>query len=652
MIKPLKPSKPVLEISCFDIETAKTGKLLDIGYRHVDDYQTFKTWFSFLHHLFLSTEEPNPPRILWAHNGGKFDVVSMLMEIHTDEAAYEKFIESKSARLINGSILELQITFTNKETVSFRDSFRLFPMALNKVLKAFIGESKNDVPKKFKADMGEYKRLHSKAYYDYLRQDVDGLYKSLKKFRDLVNDISPIGDLPLSLGSLALKVFRTSFLAADLHTPIKKHQDFADPSYSGGRTEFFGMGTHKNNIYGHCYYYDYNSMYPAEMENGIYPIGPGTYTKTLEYFQDGEFKGELMPGCYQIEYEQTGGHIPLLRDQSSGKKSKEHTWSGSGTYTSDELEYLYKIGAEIKIIRGLVYPKCSRIFKRFIESFYALRMQGRADKNDALDLVAKLIMNNLYGKFGQREQGEALEFYTLEEVSELLRNIYDGKEQKIIGLAPLEDDTENDSARIAYTVKSKMIVPHRHVLIAALITARCRCRITSVAERYWQSAIYCDTDSFITQQQLAPELIDPNILGKLKPEYFNVDMEFWGRKQYRILNHIEIKELSETEAAAIQKRIAAGEETKIKRIDYLGRGKYQITPFEQIKQKGVKIENEEQFIIDVRTENGYYAEYQAPASIKAAMKKGMKADANEFKTYHRTIKADLSSKEKGIIKMT
>jgi len=605
MIKSIKPKKILIDISTFDIETDKKGKLLDIGFNHAGDYHVFKSWFDFLYYLYNQTNEnKTPPSVLWAHNGGKFDAVSLLMEIYINNKHYDNFIKLYTASLSNGAILELNIQFENGESIKIRDSFRLFPMALDKVLKSFISESKNDVPAEYKSDMGEYKKLFKSEYYDYLRQDVDGLYKALYKFRQIVNDISPIGDLPLSLGSLALRVYKTSFLNHEINTPGSDHDEFLTRAYAGGRTEYYGNGIKSDDgIYHNCNYYDYNSFYASNMQGNKFPIGPAVRVKKIEYYND----GNIIPGAYEIEYKQTGGHIPLLRSElADGKRTKEHSWEGQGVYTTDEIEYLIKIGADIKVINGYIYPESDYIFDEYVNSFFNLRLKARAENNSALDLVCKLLLNNLYGKFAQKQEAEELRFLTDAEANKILDDIKNKTEKKILSLTPMDTKDIYDKKLLPFCAKIKTVVHHRHALIAALITAKCRVQITGLCEQYNKTLLYCDTDSIILQETVDNSLIDNNGLGKLKPEYLNIDMRIWGRKQYEIIG-------------------------------------------KTIKQKGVSVQNQTEFSEAMQSGTGIAVYYKAPTGIKKAVKKGMK-NANEFADYDRFIVPDLSSKEKGLLK--
>ena len=179
-------------------------------------------------------------------------------------------------------------------------------------------------------------------------------------------------------------------------------------------------------------------------------------------------------------------------------------------------------------------------------------------------------------------------------------------ENKIISVSFLNEDNPSENGIYPTLVKRKTVVAHRHPIIAALITGACRVQITALAERYHKHAIYCDTDSFITQVKVDKKLIDNDKIGMLKIEHENVDIRFFGRKQYQIIG-------------------------------------------KEIKQKGVKIKDEKTFIEQISTDTGYQAYYKSPTGIKGAAKKD-KANPNKFEDLYRTVRADKSSKEKGLLK--
>lgn len=55
-------------------------------------------------------------------------------------------------------------------------------------------------------------------------------------------------------------------------------------------------------------------------------------------------------------------------------------------------------GYTIEIIRGYKFER-GKIFEGFVDALYALRSQY--PKGHPMNLIAKLLMNSLYGKFGR-----------------------------------------------------------------------------------------------------------------------------------------------------------------------------------------------------------------------------------------------------------
>lgn len=601
MIGPKKPREAKEYISTYDIETGSTGDLLDIGFYHNGEYRLFSDWHSFIGFLANRMCELSIASI-WSHNGGGFDNVALVVRLLHDPTLKPFIAAPPQIRLINGQILELEILLAgNDYPVRFRDSFRLLPMPLDKILKTFFGQGKDDVPEHYKSRMELYKQAYPDAYYRYLKRDVIGLHDALTKFRDLINDrIAAVGDLPLSLGSLALSVFRTEFLSDSIETPDANESHFTARAYSGGRTEYFGNGiTNQYGYYENCYYYDINSMYPSQMAVNEFPITKGRWTRKLRL----DAHGKTVPGCYEIRYKQTGGRIPLLKpeiDNGDGtySKAKEASFEGRGVYTHFEIDYLRAIGAKIDVIKGVYYPQVAPIFRQFVSTLYNLRLECRESGNASLDLAAKLLMNNLYGKFGQREQAEKIVICSPDHAQEI------AKLNRVLSIRPM---TELDGDDLPYAVNERIRVPHRFPAIAAMITAASRVQLTHFAEWYADSVLYCDTDSLILQREMDAEYIDANKLGYFKKECGPVTMQIWGRKGYRII-----------------------EENKI-------------------KQKGIPQSAIPDDLFTHLQRGTYRAEYKRPTLLKSAIRTGNK-NPSEFVPLFRTISMDKSSREKGLLR--
>ena len=69
-------------------------------------------------------------------------------------------------------------------------------------------------------------------------------------------------------------------------------------------------------------------------------------------------------------------------------------------FTPELINARDKYGYKIDVVYAYKFNKGFDVFKEFVEHFYTLKS---GDSNPALKLIAKLILNSLYGKFGARE---------------------------------------------------------------------------------------------------------------------------------------------------------------------------------------------------------------------------------------------------------
>ena len=201
--------------------------------------------------------------------------------------------------------------------------------------------------------------------------------------------INPL--LCLSLPSLSMKIFLRDYY--NFHTgPIENCSGnielFIRESYKGGVADVFKPYM-KNG-----YHYDINSLYPYVMKEFNYPVGRGRWVKSKEIDLDTFF------GFLEVEvYCPTTVKVPLLTkyDSIKGLICPVGTWKG--IYFSEELKVAKSLGYTFKITRGVFYEK-KKIFISIINNFYNLRC--KYTKNSPGNIILKLLMNSLYGRFGMR----------------------------------------------------------------------------------------------------------------------------------------------------------------------------------------------------------------------------------------------------------
>jgi len=312
---------------------------------------------------------------------------------------------------------------------------------------------------------------------------------SMKALRFFYRAFQDLGATPKpTIASTAMSLFKNKYLDKMYFT--HKIPDLIDEfkAYYGGRTEAFSRGYIEN-----YYYYDFNSLYPSVMLNRFPDPNTlrTTYRNDTGYIEAFEGMSDVLIYCPYMEY-------PLLPFRAHNKLYFPYG-TFRGWYTHVELRKALKLGYVIKKVYKTLYfkEKCEP-FVNFVRDLYTKR-KSLKENNDPMQYVVKIIMNSLYGKFGQKfidrdnwVHEASLSYEQLQE--------YDFVER--IG----------EYLRIKKTLSrpSSFCFP----VWASYVTAYARLKLhdSIISTR----PVYCDTDSLITRKRL-PESDE---LGDLKLEMF------------------------------------------------------------------------------------------------------------------------------------
>src|SRR4051812_8725188 len=126
-------------------------------------------------------------------------------------------------------------------------------------------------------------------------------------------------------------------------------------------------------------------------------------SKSKEEYDSGKL------GFYEISYVPPRDIlVPILPK----KKMQNNTligieWDlfpGQGVFTSVDIQNAISSGYEVQFInKCLVYDsKSSNVFKKYVDTFYDLKVVAEKEENAVKRSVAKLMLNSLYGKTLQR----------------------------------------------------------------------------------------------------------------------------------------------------------------------------------------------------------------------------------------------------------
>lgn len=191
------------------------------------------------------------------------------------------------------------------------------------------------------------------------------------------------------------------------------------------------------------------------------------------------------------------------------------------------------------------------IFKEYVEKMYALRQQY--SKDNPMNLVAKLLMNSLYGKFGLNPQNDVAQVLDLKD-PKTRSSFFDNADGKF------NPEHISDLIKIDerfYVVVHKNVSNFIHdeddlyhgidvnIAIASSITALGRLWMSDWKNREDTTLYYSDTDSIVIDRPL-PDAYVGTGLGKYKLEYEISSAVFLAPKVYGFKTldgeeHIKVK---------------------------------------------------------------------------------------------------------------
>ena len=499
MLRPLKKDRKNC-YSTLDIETGRRGQVLDIAIFDGAAPVFFSSWAALIQFIEVHIEDKIYHKFI-AHNGGSFDYTSFV-EYLTDQTAIKYDIVLSQAKIV------VLYVYLGGKRIEFIDSANVF-------LKTSLA----DLCKIFKIEHGKLegidrsniellKRNDRDTYYSYLGLDVISLFEVCKSFERLLE----IDFFPLTVASLSLYLYRRRFQKYVLMKPRPKVDEFISKAYAGGRVECFRPGKHE------VFSFDVNSLYPSVMRKSKFPVG--TPYVALSFHPE-------KIGVYHVRFEQTDRTIPPILWEKNEINGLEFVYSGDGYFFDPEIKLALEHGIRIDIIKGYVWMQSVYLFKEFVDHYYALRM---ANKGTAIEYVVKLLLNSLYGKFGQKEN------------KKILKRL-DGEGLKKALSMGLRVEPYLPSKGL-YEVTEPRPINHRIINLAAQVTSLGRVELAKQIIAHPGTIVYCDTDSLHLTEKLPRKLISKKKLGKWKREDSGEGI-YTGRKQYSINEKVRFKGMKE-----------------------------------------------------------------------------------------------------------
>lgn len=483
-------------------------------------------WWSFV----ASRSLEKTPTWIFAHNIGYDLIISQFPELlesgeflifdptkpeQKTDFLGQNFVKSTGFICLDNPPVIISATHKDGWRVIFVDTFNFWTTPLSKIGE-MVGHAKLTMPERTAPD---------EEWFDYCEGDVEVLKVAVTGYINWLKDEN-LGKFRFTAPSQAMAAFRHRFYD---HRIIchnnKKLRTFERKAYYGGRLECFFIGERNEKVYE----LDVTSLYPSVMAGNLYP------TK-ITHWQTPETHTTVRQPDIGLDTTAT----VLLRTQEGYPKR------------NPEIGTIYPIGSYITTLAGpellrardsgaiqrvIAWCRCdmATIFDSFVSYFWDYRnAQTQAGKHLEANL-AKLLMNGLYGKFGQMTNGWSDAPGVIPATSEFLWIESDGTEE-----------TPELYRRIGKCVQKwtgKQEHPYAFPLIAAYVTSYAREYVRSLRQVAGiDNTYYLVTDALFCNARGYSNLSDSNLiaeneLGMLRVKHEAEYAKFEALHHYQIGDH-------------------------------------------------------------------------------------------------------------------
>ena len=423
----------------------------------------------------------------------------------------------KPTKLIIDSRRQIWKFRKGDKTLLFLDNMNYFATSL-RALGESIGETKLPMPKP-RASLDEW--------WTYCQQDVTVMFKAWQTWLSFITD-NDLGNFGLTIASQAFNAYRHRFMPSPIYIhDSKKAVRLERSAYRGGRNECFQIGELPKEKY---HLLDINSMYPFVMLSNDYPTNLKSTGKELSleklraylkhYAVIAEVIVDTPEPCFAIKH--------------SGKLLFP-IGEFRATLTSAELRYGLFYGYIKSVGNYSLYEK-GRIFEAYVKFFYGQRQKFAKDGNKVYGYLCKLMLNSLYGKFGQKSE-------VWQKVGEDFAREYDYWTEVEFGTK-----VTHTYRAVNYVVEERQGYEEGYnslVSIPAEITANARLYLWQLIKKAGLANVfYCDTDSILLNDEGLSNLsgyLSRTELGLLKVERHISRVTLKGLKDYIMGNKVKIK---------------------------------------------------------------------------------------------------------------
>jgi hypothetical protein len=375
---------------------------------------------------------------------------------------------------------------------------------------------------------------------EYCRRDTEITGRAVLGYMDFVR-AHDMGGFALTAAGQALRCYRHRFMPdrSILHYDQSAYNAFTRAAYTGGRVE----AGHIGQLTGDYTKVDINSMYPHVMRSNKYPgkLRQWVRDPTLERTQQKLDKGLCI------------AEVELDTDEPAyALRTQDKLLFPLGQFTTflctASLQYALDHHHVVKVKQLLTFDSVD-LFSGYVDYFYPLKQQYKDEGNGVWEKTTKLMLNGLYGKFGERRSREISREHTPDvcptrEPGLYSRDVMEEENPRFCWrYEPLEESDPEFVRGVKWQLLNTTVTevgedegPGSAPAIAAHVTDYARMLLYSYLQKVGlDDVLYCDTDSIILQTQHLDRLADvihPDRLGALKVEGREAQLEIRGAKDY------------------------------------------------------------------------------------------------------------------------
>ena len=489
---------------------------------------------------------------LWFNNSSKFDnefFIDWLIENKFEQVHHTRIYNNQFKLLGGSSISFLELEFRYRDyKFTIRDLYRFTQLSVAK-LGNIVGVKKLiDIGQKYYGkNFSTLKPKQKEEYFEYAKEDIHVLWKGFQLFHKFIS----LNTTKKTLPSYALEDWKErewskkNYLKIPISSRIKE-------CYMGGYSNVNPI--HKERLVeGEIKCYDINSAYPYAMMQKLpvvevlEPIGDLTNYAKLYCIQ-------IRKGALKLNL------VPIVRDCKKMNTFYSNFEETINYWVWDiELEWIKKYYDNLQYeILEVKYFETDYVFTNYIKHWYEVKEsssriladieKGRSfefDKSyyEMEKTVAKLMMNSLYGKFGQKP---IFKFYQIMDDGFEKDNVVEidyktdeyGWSKKWLRIETVKTKILAFDKTIYEVVEvdqnNNVIMPDEcnNIFISSYITVFVRCILYEVIYEKQEKFLYSDTDSIYCIGEIDSKYLDEFELGKWKKERDDNFFKSLGSKCY------------------------------------------------------------------------------------------------------------------------